>query len=177
MTKSKMRITYAIAVAALGLALSSSYITSALAASPHFIGTPRIVKNPNGSLTANFKAAGLANIVTGAFLTSSGGTATLQCVNPGGNSPAPKKVTFGPLQGQTTQIQPNNGQITASATIGPPPLPSASQICPNPNWSVRLVSITYFNVVLHIQQNGADILTFNFGNVDPELSYILPNKQ
>jgi hypothetical protein len=70
-----------------------------LAASPHFIGTPRVTKNPDGSLTAIFKAAGLANIVTGAFLTSSGGTAVLQCVNPGGNSPPPKQVTFGPLQG------------------------------------------------------------------------------
>jgi hypothetical protein len=139
----------------------------AAAASPHFIGTPTIVKNPNGSLTTTFKAAGLANIVTGAFLTSSGGTAVLQCVNPGGNNPPPKEVTFGPTQGQTTFIQPNNGQITASASIGPPPLPGASQICPNPNWSVALVSLTYNNVVLHIQQQNSDILTLNFGTVDP----------
>jgi hypothetical protein len=159
----------------LALALMAS--PTALAASPHFIGTPTIVKNPNGSLTANFKAAGLANIVSGAFLTSSGGTALLQCVNPGGNPPPPKQVSFGPLQGQTTFIQPRNGQITASATIGPPPLPSASQICPNPNWSVKLVSITYFNVVLHIQQNGADVLTHNFGNVDPILNAIVATRK
>jgi hypothetical protein len=141
----------------------------AFAASPHFIGTPAIVKNPNGSLTATFKAAGLANVVTGAFLVSSGGTAVVQCVNPGGNNPPPKQVSFGPLQGQETFIPPNNGQITASVSIGPPALPSASQICPNPNWHVALLSITYDNVVLHIQQNGVDILTFNFGNVDPEV--------
>lgn len=147
--------------------------STVLAASPHFIGTPQIAKNPNASLTATFKAAGLANIVTGAFLTSSGGTAVLQCVNPGGNNPPPKQVTFGPLQGQITFIQPRNGQITGSATIGPPPLPGSSQICPNPNWSVLLLSITYFNVVLHIQQNNADILTFNFGNVDPKLNVYL----
>lgn len=138
-----------------------------LAASPHFVGTPQIHKNPNFSLTANFKAAGLANVVSEAFLTSSGGTATLQCVNPDGNSPAPKKVDFGPLQGQATFIQPRNGQITATVSIGPPSLPGASQICPNPGWSVRIVSLTYENVVLHIQQQGSDILTFNFGNVDP----------
>jgi hypothetical protein len=136
--------------------------STVLAASPHFIGTPTIRKNPNGSLTTTFKAAGLANIVTGAFLTSSGGTAVLQCVNPGGNSPPPKQVTFGPLQGQITSIQPRNGQITASASIGPPPLPSASQICPNPGWSVTIISITYDNVVLHIQQNNQDILTFDY---------------
>ena len=141
----------------------------AFAASAHFIGTPTIVKNPNASLTATFKAAGLGNVVTNAFLTSSGGTAVLQCVNPGGSSPPPKQVSFGPTQGQTTTIPPSNGQITASASIGPPPLPSASQICPNPNWSVRLISITYDNVVLHLQQNGVDLLTYNFGNVDPEV--------
>jgi hypothetical protein len=138
-----------------------------LAQSPHFIGTPTITKNPDVSLTATFKAAGLGNVVSDAFLTSSGGTAVLQCVNPGGNSPPPKQVSFGPLQGQVVTIQPRNGQITASATIGPPPLPPASEICPNPNWSVQIVSLTYFDVVLHIQQQGFDILTFNFGNVDP----------
>jgi hypothetical protein len=115
----------------------------------------------------------LTNIVTGAFLTSSGGTAELQCVNPGGgNNPPPKKVDFGPLQGQTKEIQPRNGQIiTSSVTIGPPPRPpllSAEEICPNPNWTtVAIVSITYNDVVLHIQQDSTDTLTINFGNVDP----------
>jgi hypothetical protein len=138
-----------------------------LAASPHFIGTPTVVKNPDFALTANFKAAGLGNVVSQAFLSSSGGIAVLQCVNSGGNSPPPLQVLFGPLQGQVVTIQPRNGQITASPTIGPPPLPSPSEICPNPNWIVQLVSLTYSNVVLHIQQQGFDILTFNFGNVDP----------
>lgn len=138
-----------------------------LAASPHFIGTPTIVKNPNFSLTANFKAAGLANVVSVIFLSSSGGTADLQCINPGGNNPPPKEVSFGPFQGHTTTVQPHNGQVTASPTIGPPPLPSAAQICPNKNWDVQIVSLTYDNVVLHILQNGVDVLTYNFGNVDP----------
>ena len=159
--------TTAIASAIAVLMIAPSILMGAFAASPHFIGTPTIVKNPDESLTSNFKAAGLASITSGAFLSSSGGTAVLQCENPGGNNPPPKGVTFGPTQGQTTFIQPHNGQITASATIGPPPLPTASQICPNAGWSVLLVSITYDNVVLHIQQSGVDILTFNYGNVDP----------
>ena len=139
----------------------------ATAASPHFIGTPTIVKNPNFSLTANFKAAGLGNIVNDIFLTSSGGVADLQCVNPGGNDPPPKQVDFGPLQGQVVTVTPRNGQVTASPSIGPPPLPGAAELCPNPNWDVRINSLTYFDVVLHIQQGGVDILTFDFGDVDP----------
>jgi hypothetical protein len=139
----------------------------AAAQNPHFIGTPQITKNPNFSLTAKFKAAGLGNVVTDIFLTSSGGVADLQCVNPGGNNPPPKRVDFGPLQGQVVTVQPRNGQVTASPTIGPPPLPGAAELCPNPNWNVAIVSLTYFDVVLHIQQGGVDILTFDFGDVDP----------
>jgi hypothetical protein len=141
----------------------------AFAASPHFIGTPTIVKNADNSITAKFKAAGLANVVTGAFVTAQSITADLQCVNPGGNNPPPKTATFGPQTGPTTNIQPKNGQITASATLPPPTQAdlNAAADCPNPNWTVDLLSITYTGVVLHIQQSGTDILTFNFGTVDP----------
>jgi hypothetical protein len=152
----------------LAVTLATSLVAApVMAASPDFIGTSRILKNADFSLTANFKAAGLANIVSQAFLSSSGGTADLQCVNPGGNNPPPKRVDFGPLQGQITTIQPKNGQITANATIGPPPLPVAAQICPNKNWNIDILSLTYFNLVLNIQQNGVEILTFNFKTVDP----------
>jgi hypothetical protein len=161
MRRNSQTITVTAATTLLAFAIMASP-PLVFAASPHFIGTPTITHNTNFSLTASFKAAGLANIVTGAFLTSSGGTADLQCVNPGGNNPPPQRVSFGPLQGQITFITPSNGQITGSATIGPPPLPSASQICPNPNWHVAIISITYTNIVLHIQQNGVDILTFNY---------------
>jgi hypothetical protein len=78
-----------------------------------------------------------------------------------------KAVSFGPLQGQAVFIQHHNGQVTAQPTIGPPPLPTPAQICPNPNWSISILRLTYENVVLHIQQQGQDILAFNFGNVDP----------
>ncbi len=62
-------------------------------------------------------------------------------------------------------IAPHNGQITFTMTIPPPPTPSSSVVCPNGNWSVRLTSLTYVNVVVHIQQNSADILTGNLGTI------------
>ncbi|MGB7634650.1 MAG: hypothetical protein WBL68_13070 [Nitrososphaeraceae archaeon] len=73
------------------------------------------------------------------------------------------------LEWQITFVQPSNGQITAPATIGPTPLPSTS-IYPNPNWNVAILTIIYFNVILHVQQGGIDILTFNFGTVDPVIA-------
>jgi hypothetical protein len=58
----------------------------ALAASPHFIGTPTINKVISGN-TANLftsgKVAGLGSAPTNFFLTSSGGFGKYQCVNPG----------------------------------------------------------------------------------------------
>ena len=140
----------------------------AAAASPHFIGTPKIIKNSDFSLTASFQAAGLANVVTGAFLTASQVSADLQCVNPGGNNPPPKTATFGPATGPTTNIAPRNGQITATANLPPPTqqqLEDAAD-CPNPNWTVDTLSVTYTGVTLHIQQGGVDILTHSFGTID-----------
>jgi hypothetical protein len=156
-----------IAVAASALLLMAPVL--ALAASPHFIKTPTITKSSTGALTVNFKAAGLANVATGAFLTASEVTVELQCVNPGGNNPPPKTATFGPETGPTTTITPRNGQITASATLNPPTqqqLQDAAD-CPNPNWTVATLSILYSDVTLHIQQNEVDILTYSFGDIDP----------
>ena len=140
-------------------------------AAPRFIGTPQIVKNPDLSLTGNRRVVGLGSLPTQIFLTTSGATAVLQCVNPdpGGDNPPP--VSFGPSQGFTTTVQPHNGQVTGSATVGPPTLPTASQICPAPNYGMQVVSLTYSDVAFHIVQDQGsgleEVLSHNFGNVDP----------
>jgi hypothetical protein len=63
------------------------------------------------------------------------------------------------------KVKLDDGNIKRSLTLGPPTLPSASETCPNPNWSVDLLSLTYENVKLNIQRNNFNVLTFNFGNV------------
>lgn len=138
----------------------------AAAANPHLVRGPKLIKNADFSLTADFKAAGLGNVVSDIFLSSSGGVADLQCVNPGVNDPPPKRVDFGPLEGETVTVEPRNGQVTASPSIGPPDdLPDADEICPNPNWSIEIASLTYSDLETHIQQGGQDVLTHNFGTV------------
>lgn len=92
------------------------------------------------------------------------GVAYLACVDSGGA--VAELLAFGPIQGLITTVQPRNGNVAATVTIGPPALPSASQVCTDPSDTIEVIKITYDNVVLHIQQNGVDILTFNFGNVD-----------
>jgi hypothetical protein len=153
----------AFAVAALTFAVPAS------AQSPHFIGTPVCAKNSNtGVLTCSGKAAGLANGPTVAFLTADSVTATFECVNKGGNVAPGQPVVQQDVTGPTQNIEPRNGQITFSPSLNPPPTPSARDTCPNGNWTVRRTSLTYNNVVLHIQQpQGTDVLTFNAGTIDP----------
>ena len=72
----------------------------AYAANPHFIGTPTIVKNPDASLTATFKAAGLANVK---------GSTDTSCSNGGGQTVADKT---------TCPSSPPQTQNTCAATTG-----------------------------------------------------------
>jgi hypothetical protein len=142
--------------------------SAAFAESPHFIGTPSCTKSLSSGLTCSGKAAGLGNEPAFVFLHADSITATYECVNHGGNVAPGQPIVTQDVTGPTEEITPHNGQITFSATIPVPTPPSAKVECPNGNWSVRLTSLTYTNVVLHIQQpSGADILTFEFGTIDP----------
>jgi hypothetical protein len=150
-------------LAVLGLSVSAAY-----ADSPHFIGTPTCTKSLSTGLTCSGKASGLGNAPSAAFLTASSVTATYNCVNNGGNVAPGQPVVLQNVTGPTQTIQPHNGQITFSPTIPPPTPPSSKVECPNGNWTVQITSLTYTDVVLHIQQPpGVDLLTFSFGTIDP----------
>jgi hypothetical protein len=161
------RILFIFTVPAVLLA-SIMFATAAQAQSPHFIGTPTCTKSVTSGLTCSGKAAGLGNSPSAAFLTASSVTATYVCQNRGGNVAPGQPVVTQNVTGPTQTITPHNGQITFSPTIPPPATPSSAAVCPNGNWRVILTSLTYTDVVLHIQQPpGTDLLTFNFGTIDP----------
>ena len=153
--------------AALGV-VAALAIPIAFADSPHFIGTPSCTKSLTSGLTCSGKAAGLGNGPTEAFLTADSVTATYECVNHGGNVAPGQPIVNQNVTGPSQTITPHNGQISFSPNLPPPPTPSAGTDCPNGNWSVRLTSLTYTNVVLHIQQPpGTDVLTASLGDIDP----------
>jgi hypothetical protein len=155
-------------VVGLAAVLALALAPAASAQSPHFVGSVTCTKSLTTGLTCSGKAAGLGNGPTAAFLTASSVSATYECVNKGGNvAPGQPTVTQN-VTGPAQNITPRNGQITFSPTIPPPPTPSSSSTCPNGNWSVRLTSLTYTDVVLHIQQPpGTDVLTESLGTIDP----------
>jgi len=151
----------AVLVAAIGASV-------ALADSPHFIGTPKATKSLTAGLTVSGKAAGLGNGPVTAFLTADSVSATYECVNHGGNVAPGQPIVQQNVAGPTEVIAPHNGQITFSVTIPPPSPPSPNVACPNGNWKVRITSLTFTNVVLHLQQPpGTDLLTANLGTIDP----------
>ncbi len=136
-------------------------------ANPHFIGFPTITKSTSTGLTVSWKAAGLDELPTSAFLTADQVNAQYVCVNHGGNIAPGQPLVFQAVTGPVQNITPHNGQITFTVTIPPPPTPNPAVVCPNGNWSVSLLSLTFVGVVVHVQQNGVDILTADLGTIDP----------
>jgi hypothetical protein len=162
MISRKLAITFSFIVL---VALISTFNISSVSAKLHFSDKPTIAaKNPNLSLTADFKAVDLGNKLATVYLTSLA-SAKLQCINPGSNNPPPKEVDFEKVVNQTVKIKPDDGDIKRSLTLSPSTFPSASEICSNPNWTVDILSLIYENVALHIERGNSNILSFKFGNV------------
>jgi hypothetical protein len=140
----------------------------AVAQNAHFVGTPSCTKSLSSGLTCSGKAAGLGNGPTQAFLTASSVSASYACTNKGGNVAPGQPVVSQNVTGPAQDITPRNGQITFAPTIPLPTPPSTATECPNGNWKLVLTALTYNDVVLHIQQPpGTEVLTFNFGTIDP----------
>jgi len=89
----------------------------------------------------------------------------LGCVNPGGNSPPSTKVDFEQMLIQTMNMRLKDSKIKGTLTLGPSVFPSVSEICPNKNWNVDILTLLYENVTLDIQRKNSDIFTFDYGNV------------
>lgn len=153
-------------VTVLALATAGLTSTAALATSPHFVGDFTISKSLSTGLTVSGKAAGLGNGPVEAFLTADTVSATYECVNKGGNVAPGQPLVLSGVTGPVQTITPHNGQITFTVTLPPPPTPSSAETCPNGNWSVRLLSLTYSGVVLHVHQGATD-LEANLGTIDP----------
>jgi hypothetical protein len=108
------RILIVLAASCVSLALA---VPVALADSPHFIRATGTV-NSDGSLTVNFKEAGLGTNQNIDYLLSGQGTAIYVCVNRGGANPSAsnKTAVAGPVSATGTFNSGKNGQVTASLT-------------------------------------------------------------
>jgi hypothetical protein len=156
-----------LATAVMALALVGLMSGAALADSPHFIRATGSLNN-DGSLTVNFKEAGLGTNQNIDYVLSADGTATWVCVNRGGANPSAQNKTTvnGPVTATGTFNSGKNGQVTASLTVNPPP---SDISCPK-GQSLELASASYTNVVLTDTTNGVFIELGDFAT-----GCLLPN--
>jgi hypothetical protein len=158
------RILIVLAASCVSLALA---VPVALADSPHFIRATGTV-NSDGSLTVNFKEAGLGTNQNIDYLLSGQGTAIYVCVNRGGANPSAsnKTAVAGPVSATGTFNSGKNGQVTASLTVQPP---FQDIGCP-PGQSQELASVSYTGVVLSDTTNNVSIPVGDFSS-----GCLLPN--
>lgn len=133
-----------------GLIATAAVAAPAIAANPHFIGTPSISEQGN-SLVVSFKAAGLGNAPEATFSLTGTVDVSSRCYTRSGNKPqaANKQETIAVNSTETFAVR--NGQTTGSFTI----TPLSTLTCP-PGQIVVIESITYD---LTLSGEG---LTFNF---------------
>jgi hypothetical protein len=93
----------------------------ALAVSPHFMSASATL-NADGTLTANFKEAGLGTNQNINYALTANVTAMYVCVNNGGANPSAQNKTTvaGPVSASGTYSSGKNGNVTASLTVSPP---------------------------------------------------------
>jgi hypothetical protein len=133
------------------LAFGAFAATSALAASPHFVGTPTATVSGN-TLTVNFKAAGLGNDTTVPITLSGDVTVNSRCYTKSGNKPqaANKQET---IHVDQTRDPVRNGQTTGSFTV----TPLSTLTCPG-GQRVVIESVDFSGLAL----SGPGGLTFEF---------------
>jgi hypothetical protein len=149
------------------LATAAIAVPAALATSPHFINASGTL-NANGSLTVNFKEAGLGTNQNINYLLSADGTATYVCVNNGGSNPSAQNKTTvnGPVSATGTFNSGKNGNVTASLTLNPPP---SDISCPK-GQTLELASVSYTGVTLTDTTNNVSISVGDFSS-----GCLLPN--
>jgi hypothetical protein len=148
-------------------ATAALVVPAALAVSPHFVSASGTV-NADGSLTVNFKEAGLGTNQLINYTLSGQGTATWVCVNNGGANPSAQNKTTvnGPVSASGTFNSGKNGNVTASLTVQPPP---SDISCPK-GQKLELASASYTDVTLTDTTNGITVLLGDFST-----GCLLPN--
>src|SRR5215207_2160448 len=155
-------------IAVLSMLLVAFAASAALAQNEHFVRASGSLNN-DGSLTVNFKEAGLGTNQLIDYALTADATATYVCVNRGGANPSAQNKTTvsGPVIATGTFSSGKNGQVTASLTVSPPP----SDISCPPGQSLELASVIYTNVTLTKTTNNVSIAIG--GTFDSEC--LLPN--
>lgn len=142
-----------------GLEPLGDRVVPAIGTGAHFLYAASTV-NAAGELVINFKEAGLGNINESVPIHVTGdATATYQWYNNGGNKPQgePFSAHFAIDVTQTFPVQ--NGQVTGTITISPPPPPDDFLTHPHADNWVAKFTVSYTNVALTSYQDTTQTAT------------------
>jgi hypothetical protein len=136
---------------------------SAVAAVDAFLRFDATGPNDDGTLTTDFKIAGLGSKTTITLTASADATAVYICVNNAGNFPSdPKKqVLAGPVSASEQLTSNKNGQITDSLSLSPP---ASTLDCPSGQRPV-LAYVSYNNVAISAPDRPTESISFNFEKI------------
>lgn len=143
--------------------VSVALTASAAAAIDAFLKFDATGPNDDGTLTTDFKIAGLGRNVTITLTASANATAIYACQNNSGNFPSdPKKqVLAGPVGASGGMGSGKNGSITGSLNISPP---ATTLECPGGQHPV-LAYVSYEDVAISSSTGATESITLNFTKV------------
>ncbi|MET9733720.1 hypothetical protein ABZZ79_24645 [Streptomyces sp. NPDC006458] len=142
-------------IALLAVLLVSVFGGLALAQSAHFVRASASGPSGSGTLSVNFKMAGLGEAVTTTVTASANATAVYACQNNGGNFPSDprKQQASGPVGASGDFTSGKNGQVTGSLTLSPP---ASTLDCPG-GQRVVLAAVGFTNVSVSAEDAGQSI--------------------
>jgi hypothetical protein len=125
----------------------------ASAQSGHFVQT-QTCRDIGTQVQCSGKVAGLGG-TTFEISVAAQGTATVVCINPGGNR-APGQDTSVTVSGSSGPLPtPRNGQYRYTVTtVAPGPLP-ATPTCPNSQWTPVITDVSFTTATITLSEDGA----------------------
>jgi hypothetical protein len=134
----------------LALCIMSALAVSmtALAQNPHFIGEPTAT-DLGTRLQVRGSVAGLGNRNIDVIVRATG-TASVDCVNPGGNV-VPGQHTSVTTTATATNIEVRNGRANFTLTTAAPTVDPA-EACPNRRWMARVTDVVFESFTITVIQ-------------------------
>jgi hypothetical protein len=138
--------------------------TAALAANPHFKGTPTFT-DQGTTLNATGSITGLGNGDVRILLLASG-TPTAGCVNPGTGEHRPGGQQPAVVVSGTQDITGDaikNGNLSFNVSTNPPTAPTSAKAagCPNDKWTVVIDDVSFTGQTICVYQDAINDGAFN----------------